>query len=80
MTEEFFIPKLGQTVEEVTLVKWLVADGAKVSQGQEVMEVETDKGSLPGRSQRQGLYPYWPLQRRRSSAGADCGRHHWERR
>ena len=43
MAVEFFIPKLGQTVEEVTLVSWLVEDGAKVSQGQEVMEVETDK-------------------------------------
>ena len=32
MAEEFFIPKLGQTVEEVTLVKWLVKDGAKINQ------------------------------------------------
>lgn len=43
MAEELFIPKLGQTVEEVTLVNWLVKDGDKVEQGQEVLEVETDK-------------------------------------
>lgn len=43
MTEELFIPKLGQTVEEVTLVNWLVKDGDKVEQGQEVLAVETDK-------------------------------------
>jgi len=43
MTEEVFIPKFGQTVEEVTLIKWLVEDGAKVAQGQEVLDVETDK-------------------------------------
>jgi pyruvate dehydrogenase E2 component (dihydrolipoamide acetyltransferase) len=43
MAEEVFIPKLGQTVEEVTLVNWLVEDGDKVSQGQELIEVETDK-------------------------------------
>ena len=43
MAEELFIPKLGQTVEEVTLLNWLVKDGAKVEQGQEVLEVETDK-------------------------------------
>ena len=43
MAEELFIPKLGQTVEEVTLVNWLVKDGDKVDQGQEVLEVETDK-------------------------------------
>ncbi len=43
MAKEVFIPKLGQTVEEVTLVKWLVPDGSKVEQGQEILEVETDK-------------------------------------
>ena len=30
MAEELFIPKLGQTVEEVTFMDWLVEDGAKV--------------------------------------------------
>lgn len=43
MAEELFVPKMGQTVEQVTLVNWLVKDGDKVSQGQEVLEVETDK-------------------------------------
>ena len=43
MAKEVFLPKLGQTVEEVTLVKWLVEDGAKVEKGQEILEVETDK-------------------------------------
>jgi pyruvate dehydrogenase E2 component (dihydrolipoamide acetyltransferase) len=47
MATEFFIPKLGQTVEEVTLVAWLVPDGAQVKQGQEIMEVETDKAIFP---------------------------------
>ncbi len=43
MAEELFIPKLGQTVEQVTLINWLVKDGDLVKQGQEVLEVETDK-------------------------------------
>jgi len=43
MAEELFIPKFGQTVEEVTLLNWLVKDGDQVEQGQEVLEVETDK-------------------------------------
>jgi pyruvate dehydrogenase E2 component (dihydrolipoamide acetyltransferase) len=43
MAEELFIPKLGQTVEEVTLINWLAKDGDKVKQGQEILEVETDK-------------------------------------
>ncbi len=43
MAKEVYIPKLGQTVEEVTLVKWLAADGQRVDQGDEILEVETDK-------------------------------------
>src|SRR4026209_2753208 len=61
MSEEFFIPKLGQTVEEVTLVTWLVKDGEKVSQGQGVMEVETDKAVFPVEANAKGyihLGPY----------------------
>lgn len=47
MAEELFIPKLGQTVEEVTIVSWLVDDGTKVDAGQDVLEVETDKAIFP---------------------------------
>lgn len=54
MAEEFFVPQLGQTVEEVVLVKWLVADGDRVSQGQEVMEVETDKATFPVEANAKG--------------------------
>jgi pyruvate dehydrogenase E2 component (dihydrolipoamide acetyltransferase) len=60
MAEEFFIPQLGQTVEEVILVKWLVADGAKVSRGQEVMEVETDKATFPVESNAKGYIHIGP--------------------
>jgi pyruvate dehydrogenase E2 component (dihydrolipoyllysine-residue acetyltransferase) len=60
MAEEFFIPKLGQTVEEVTLVKWLVEDGARVNQGQEVMEVETDKAVFPVEANARGTIHIGP--------------------
>jgi len=43
MAEEVFIPKFGQTVEEVTIVEWLVDDGAMVQTGEELLRVETDK-------------------------------------
>jgi pyruvate dehydrogenase E2 component (dihydrolipoamide acetyltransferase) len=43
MAEELFIPQLGQTVESVTIINWHVKDGDRVEQGQEVLEVETDK-------------------------------------
>lgn len=43
MAKEVFVPKLGQTMEEATIARWLVADGEKVEQGQEILEVDTDK-------------------------------------
>ena len=60
MAEEFFIPKLGQTVEEVTLVKWLVGDGAQVRQGDPVMEVETDKAVFPVEANARGTIHIGP--------------------
>lgn len=37
------IPKLGLTMEEGTLARWLVEEGAEIAAGAEVAEVETDK-------------------------------------
>ncbi len=62
MATEFFIPKLGQTVEQVTLVKWLVPDGSKVAQGQEVLEVETDKAVFPVEANGKGFIHIGPYQ------------------
>jgi pyruvate dehydrogenase E2 component (dihydrolipoamide acetyltransferase) len=53
---------LGQTVEEVTLIKWLVEDGAKVAQGQEVLEVETDKAVFPVEAMASGYLHIGPYQ------------------
>jgi len=61
MAEEFFIPKLGQTVEEVTLVKWLVSDGDKVAHGQEICEVETDKAIFPVEANAKGYFHMGPF-------------------
>lgn len=47
MSEDVYIPMLGQTVEEVKIIAWLVEDGAKVMEGQEILEVETDKAIFP---------------------------------
>jgi pyruvate dehydrogenase E2 component (dihydrolipoyllysine-residue acetyltransferase) len=43
VAKEVFVPKLGQTMEEARLLKWLVADGTRVEEGQGVLDVETDK-------------------------------------
>ena len=63
MAKDVFIPKLGQTMEEATIARWLVEDGAKVEQGQEVLEVETDKAVFAVESTGRGILhigPYKP--------------------
>ena len=43
MAVEFVMPKLGLTMEEGTIVEWLVDDGAEVNAGASVLRIETDK-------------------------------------
>jgi pyruvate dehydrogenase E2 component (dihydrolipoamide acetyltransferase) len=43
MATEFTMPKLGLTMEEATIIEWLVGDGEPVAEGVAVMRIETDK-------------------------------------
>jgi pyruvate dehydrogenase E2 component (dihydrolipoamide acetyltransferase) len=43
MAVDLIMPKLGLTMEEGTVVHWLVAEGDQVEKGQALLEVETDK-------------------------------------
>jgi len=61
MAEELFIPKLGQTVEEVTLINWLVKEGDKVETGQGILEVETDKAVFTVESSADGVIHIGPF-------------------
>ncbi len=61
MATEFFIPKLGQTVEEVTIVDWSVEDGVKVDFGAQIMEVETDKAVFPVEANAKGYVHKGPF-------------------
>jgi pyruvate dehydrogenase E2 component (dihydrolipoamide acetyltransferase) len=40
------MPKLGNTVEECLIAKWLKQEGQTVSAGETVVEIETDKTSF----------------------------------
>ena len=55
MSTDFFIPKLGQTVEEVRIAGWLANDGAKVENGQVIIEVETDKAIFSVEANADGI-------------------------
>jgi pyruvate/2-oxoglutarate dehydrogenase complex dihydrolipoamide acyltransferase (E2) component len=43
MSSPILIPKLGVSMTEGTLIEWLVADGAVVSEGDPIYLIETDK-------------------------------------
>ncbi len=65
MTTTIRLPKLGLTMDEATVVRWLVAEGAPVAAGQTLLEVETDKATLEVESQAGGY-----LRRQLAAAGA----------
>jgi pyruvate dehydrogenase E2 component (dihydrolipoamide acetyltransferase) len=43
LAREIIMPRLSDSMEEGTILKWLVAEGDKVRAGQPLVEVETDK-------------------------------------
>jgi pyruvate dehydrogenase E2 component (dihydrolipoamide acetyltransferase) len=43
---EVIMPKMGDAMEEGTLVKWLKSEGEEVSEGDPIAEIETDKVTL----------------------------------
>jgi pyruvate dehydrogenase E2 component (dihydrolipoamide acetyltransferase) len=47
MAVDFVIPKLGDNVNQATIVNWLVEDGAEVTEGDDILELETDKAVIP---------------------------------
>jgi pyruvate dehydrogenase E2 component (dihydrolipoamide acetyltransferase) len=47
MPADITMPQLSDTMTEGTLVKWLKKEGDKVSSGEEIAEIETDKATMP---------------------------------
>jgi pyruvate dehydrogenase E2 component (dihydrolipoamide acetyltransferase) len=43
---EVIMPKMGDAMEEGTIVKWLVSEGEEVAEGDAIAEIETDKASM----------------------------------
>ena len=43
MASEIRIPKIGMSATEMTLTEWMFADGERVSAGEVIYTVETDK-------------------------------------
>jgi pyruvate dehydrogenase E2 component (dihydrolipoamide acetyltransferase) len=52
---EIVMPRLSDTMEEGTILRWLVADGEPVKRGQELVEIETDKANMTYESDQEGV-------------------------
>ncbi len=48
------MPRLSDTMEEGTILRWLKRDGEHVERGEELVEIETDKASMTYESDREG--------------------------
>lgn len=55
MTTEIKMPNLGQTTDEVKLLKWYIKKGQKVKKGDLLCEVETDKTTMDVESFGEGI-------------------------
>jgi pyruvate dehydrogenase E2 component (dihydrolipoamide acetyltransferase) len=54
VTVEIVMPHLSDSMEEGTIVQWLVAEGDDVTEGQPIVEVETDKATVTYESELNG--------------------------
>lgn len=52
---EIVMPRLSDTMEEGTILRWLVAEGEHVERGQEIVEIETDKATMTYESDLDGV-------------------------
>jgi pyruvate dehydrogenase E2 component (dihydrolipoamide acetyltransferase) len=48
------MPRLSDSMEEGTILKWLKSDGDEVSRGEELVEIETDKANMTYEADQEG--------------------------
>ncbi|TMK99062.1 MAG: 2-oxo acid dehydrogenase subunit E2 [Actinobacteria bacterium] len=52
---EIVMPRLSDTMEEGTILRWLKRDGEQVRRGEELVEIETDKATMNYLSDQEGV-------------------------
>ena len=55
MAQAVILPKLGQTMEEGTIIKWLKSEGQPVEHGEPIVEVMSDKTNMEVESPASGI-------------------------
>jgi pyruvate dehydrogenase E2 component (dihydrolipoamide acetyltransferase) len=53
---EITMPRLSDSMEEGTILRWLVPDGASVARGDEIAEIETDKANMTYEADAAGVF------------------------
>src|SRR3954452_20540859 len=48
------MPRLSDSMEEGTILKWLKSDGDSVAKGEELVEIETDKANMTYEADEEG--------------------------
>src|SRR3954470_12933572 len=49
------MPRLSDSMEEGTILKWLKSDGDEVTKGEELVEIETDKANMTYEADQDGV-------------------------
>ena len=52
---DIVMPRLSDTMEEGTILRWLAADGQQIHRGDELVEIETDKATMVYESDQEGV-------------------------
>jgi pyruvate dehydrogenase E2 component (dihydrolipoamide acetyltransferase) len=52
---DLVMPRLSDTMEEGTILRWLKGDGEQVARGEELVEIETDKATMTYESDQAGV-------------------------
>jgi pyruvate dehydrogenase E2 component (dihydrolipoamide acetyltransferase) len=52
---DLIMPRLSDSMEEGTIIRWLVEDGAEVHRGDEIVEIETDKATMTYEADSDGV-------------------------
>ncbi len=55
---EITMPRLSDSMEEGTILRWLVEDGAAVARGDEIAEIETDKANMTYEADAAGTFKH----------------------
>ncbi len=67
---DIVMPRLSDTMEEGTILRWLKHDGELVARGEELVEIETDKATMTYESDQEGVLETSPARAQRSPSAS----------